>query len=203
LRVDGRQLTVDSSGRRLGIVVMLALGFGSCRQDMHDQPKYEPYERSEIFDDSRASRLPVAGTVARGQLDDDDHLVAGKIGDQFADTFPYAITLDIVQRGQQRYEIYCTPCHGRSGRGNGMIVQRGYRPPPSFHIDRLRQERPGYFYDVIARGFGAMPDYAAQIAVRDRWAIVAYIRALQLSQNATLSDVPPALREELLSAAQR
>jgi mono/diheme cytochrome c family protein len=182
---------------------VLTLGLAACRQDMHDQPRYEPYERSETFADRRASRLPVAGTVARGQLHDDEHLETGRIGDQFADTFPSAVTLDVVQRGQQRYEIYCTPCHGRSGRGNGMIVQRGYRPPPSFHIDRLRQERPGYFYDVITRGFGAMPDYAAQITVRDRWAIVAYIRALQLSQNATLSDVPPAQREELLSAAQR
>lgn len=183
-------------------VVVCALGLGACRQDMHDQPRYEPYERSELFADRRASRLPVAGTVARGQLHEDEHLETGKTGEAFSETFPFAITVEIVQRGQQRYEIYCTPCHGGSGRGNGMIVQRGYRAPPSLHIDRLRNERPGYLYDVITRGFGAMPDYAAQIPVRDRWAVVAYIRALQFSQNATLADVPPAQRGDLLDARQ-
>jgi len=169
---------------------------------MHDQPRYEPYEQSDFFADRRASREPIAGTVAQGQLRDDDLLETGRAGDAFADRFPFPVTLDVVRRGQQRYEIFCTPCHGRSGRGNGMVVERGYRPPPSFHIDRLRNERVGYLYDVIARGFGAMPDYAAQIPVRDRWAVVAYIRALQLSQNATFADVPLKDRGKLAGGAQ-
>jgi len=176
-------------------IAALALGatFGACRQDMHDQPRYEPYER--------LAPPSVAGTVARGHLHDDEFLETGKVGGQFVDAFPLPVVypqdgvpapagsfIDI-RRGRERYEVYCAPCHGLAGRGNGMVVQRGYRPPPSLHIDRLRNERPGYFFDVISRGFGAMPDYAAQINVRDRWAIVAYVRALQLSQNATLADL--------------
>jgi mono/diheme cytochrome c family protein len=172
-----------------------------CRQDMHDQPRYEAYERSEFFPDHRASRDPIAGTVARGQLKEDELLETGKVGDAFADSFPEPVTLEILKRGQQRFEIYCTPCHGRSGRGNGMVVERGYRRPPSFHIDRLRNERPGYLFDVITRGFGSMPDYATQIGVRDRWAVVAYLRALQLSQNARLADVEPSERAALRPGA--
>jgi mono/diheme cytochrome c family protein len=117
------------------------------------------------------------------------------------DVLPVSVTPALLRRGQQRYGIYCTPCHGQTGRGDGMVVQRGYRRPPSFHIDRLRNEKAGYFFDVITSGFGAMPDYAAQIAVPDRWAIVAYLRALQLSENARLEDVPADRRDALTPAS--
>ena len=136
-----------------------------------------------------------------GWLRDDEALHTGKIAGQTVDAFPFAITHADLQRGQQRFNIYCTPCHGRLGDGNGMVVQRGYRQAASFHQDRLRQERVGYFYDVITNGFGAMPDYAAQIPVRDRWLIVAYVRTLQLSQNATVDDVPAGNRAELDASA--
>ena len=172
-----------------------------CRQDMHDAPRYEAFEPSTTFADNRASRTAPAGTVARGWLRDDEALYTGKVGGQNVDAFPFAITHADLQRGQQRFNIYCTPCHGRLGDGNGMVVQRGYRQAASFHQDRLRQERVGYFYDVITNGFGAMPDYATQIPVRDRWLIVAYVRTLQLSQNATVDDVPAGSRSALDAAA--
>jgi mono/diheme cytochrome c family protein len=155
---------------------------------MHDQPKYEPLESSAFFRDGQASRPLVEGTVARGQLQDDDHLYTGKVNGQPATTFPFPITGAMMDRGQQRYNVYCAPCHDRVGNGVGMIVRRGYRQPQSFHIDRLRAAPPGHFYDVITNGFGAMPDYRAQIQPEDRWAVVAYIRALQLSQHATDAD---------------
>jgi mono/diheme cytochrome c family protein len=170
-------------------LLTLSGALAGCRQDMHDQPRYEPYERTDFYADHRSSREPVAGTVARGQLHEDELLETGKVGDTLTETFPFPVTLEVLRRGRQRYEIFCTPCHGLAGAGNGMVVARGYKAPPSFHIDRLRNERPGYYFDVITRGFGAMPDYAMQISVRDRWAIVAYVRALQLSQNATLADL--------------
>jgi len=169
----------------------------SCRQDMHDQPKYQPLEASDFFGDGRASRPLPPGTVARGQLRDDEHLYSGKSGNKFAEALPLAVTPDLLARGQERFNIFCSPCHGRVGAGDGMVVRRGFRHPPSFHIDRLRQEPAGYYFDVITNGFGAMQDYSAQIPVNDRWAIIAYIRALQLSQHATLSDVPEAERTQL------
>ncbi len=175
----------------------LALLVSACRQDMHDAPRYEAYEKSAFFADGRAMRPQVEGTVARGQLRENEALYTGKSGGAFVASYPVSLSEEFVRRGQQRYQIYCTPCHGLTGKGDGMIVRRGYRQPPSFHSDRLRQLPPGYFYDVIAKGFGAMPDYAAQVAVEDRWAIAAYIRALQLSQNATLSDVPADKRAAL------
>jgi len=128
---------------------------------------------------------------------EDAHLYRGRVGEQFATTFPYESPMEIMKRGRARYDIFCSPCHGRVGRGDGMIVRRGYRKPSSFHEDRLREQPAGYFYDVITNGFGTMPDYAAQIAVKDRWAIVAYVKALQLSQNATTADVPAPHRREL------
>jgi hypothetical protein len=164
---------------------------------MHDQPKYEALEASTFFPDGRASRPLVPGTVARGQLREDTHLYEGKIAGKPAETFPFPIDLKTLERGQQRYNIYCSPCHDRVGNGDGMVVRRGFRRPPSYHIERLRQSPPGYLYDVITNGFGAMQDYAAQIPVRDRWAIVAYVRALQLSQNARLNDVPETERQNL------
>ena len=172
----------------------LALAAGAaCRQDMHDQPKYIPLRASSFFADGRSVRPLPEGTVARGHLDDDAAYYTGKGPDgKFLDPLPFPVTRAVINRGQERYNIYCAPCHDRTGNGFGMIVRRGYRRPPPYHIDRLRQVANGYLYDVITNGFGAMPDYAAQVAPADRWAIVAYIRALQLSQNAAVSDVPPA-----------
>lgn len=177
--------------------VLLPLLLAGCRQDMHDQPRYKPLGKSDFFDDQRASRPLVAGTVARGQLHEDAAFYQGKQGQAFVAAFPLPVDAALVARGRQRFGIYCTPCHGQTGHGDGMVVKRGYRRPPSFHQDRLRREKPGYFFDVITNGFGSMPDYAAQIPPADRWAIVAYVRALQLSQYASLDDVPADKRKEL------
>ena len=187
--------------RDAALVLGLAAAAAGCRQDMHDQPKYKPFRPSDFFGDDRSARPLVEDTVARGQLRADATYFTGKQGAMPVDVLPVAVTPALLRRGQQRYGIYCTPCHGQTGRGDGMVVQRGYRRPPSFHIDRLRNEKTGYFFDVITSGFGAMPDYAAQIAVPDRWAIVAYLRALQLSENARLEDVPAERRAELVATA--
>lgn len=171
---------------------------GCDMRDMYDQPKYTPLQKSEFFDDQRSARPLVADTVARGQLRTNTVFYAGLGPDgKPVDAVPLPMTEQLLRRGQERYDIFCAPCHDRIGSGNGMIVQRGFRAPPSLHIQRLRDAPAGYFYDVITRGFGAMPDFAAQITPEDRWAIVAYMRALQLSQNATLADVPPAERQRL------
>lgn len=172
-----------------------------CRQDMHDTPRYEAFEKSGSFPDGRASRSAPAGTVARGWLRDDEALYTGKAAGQVVDQFPFAIAHADLERGQQRFNIYCTPCHGKLGDGHGMVVQRGLRQAASYHQDRLRQEKVGYFFDVITNGFGAMQGYAEQIPVRDRWLIVAYVRALQLSQHASVDDVPADKRAELDAAA--
>jgi mono/diheme cytochrome c family protein len=168
---------------------------------MHDTPRYEAYEKSDFFGDARSMRPQVADTVARGQLREDPVMFAGKQGTGFVSRMPIALTPQVMHRGRERFDIYCAPCHGAAGRGDGVVVRRGYRVPPSFHIDRLRGQADGYFFDVITNGFGVMPDYAAQVAPADRWAIVAYVRALQLSQNATVADVPAARRGELSGAA--
>ena len=169
-----------------------------CRQDMHDNPRHEPLEASRVFADRSSARQPVAGTVARGLLNEDEFLHTGKAGGQPVAEFPFAITRKALDRGQDRYNVFCAPCHSRIGDGNGMVVQRGFqRLPPSFHIDRLRQAPPGYFFDVMTNGFGVMPDYRAQLTAEDRWAVVAYIKALQLSQNATMADVPEAERSRM------
>jgi mono/diheme cytochrome c family protein len=162
----------------------------ACRQDMHQAPRYDPLESSAVLPKGMASQPIVDGTVARGHLNDDEQLYAGKIAGKPADTFPFAITAADLDRGEQRFNIYCSPCHGRTGEGNGMVVQRGFKQAASYHVDRLRQMPVGYFFDVITNGFGAMPDYKAQIPVADRWRIVAYIRALQLSHHASNADVP-------------
>ena len=182
---------------RLCVLCFLCVGGAACRQDMHDQPKYIPLRESTFFDDARSARPIVAGTVARGQLRDDLMLYTGKQSGSDVDTFPFPVTASVMARGQERFNIYCSPCHGRTGQGDGMIVQRGYRRPPTYHQDRLRQAPVGHFFDVITNGFGAMPDYAAQIRPDDRWAIVAYIRALQLSEHASLADVPATQRRTL------
>jgi hypothetical protein len=183
---------------KLGLILCVAIAGAGCRQDMHDQPKYIPLRPSDFFADGRSARPLVTGTVARGHLDDDTLLYTGEGADgKPSNDFPFPVTKEVIERGQNRFNIYCTPCHGRLGNGDGMIVRRGYRKPPSYHIDRLRQVPNGYIFDVITNGFGAMPDYAAQIQTADRWAIVSYVRALQLSQNASINDVPPDGRAQL------
>ena len=179
------------------VVALLGLASTGCRQDMHDQAKAKTLAYSDFFADHRAARPLVPGTVARGQLHLDEQLYTGKINGQYAETFPFAITAEDLRRGQERFNIFCSPCHGRLGDGNGMIVQRGFRRPSSYHEDRLRTAPPGYFFDVITNGFGTMYDYSDRIAPEDRWRIVAYIRALQLSQNADLKDVPDAERDKI------
>jgi mono/diheme cytochrome c family protein len=169
----------------------------ACRQDMHDQPKYVPLRESTFFGDARSARPLVEGTVARGHLRDDALLYTGRVGKEDATAFPFPIDARVLARGRERFDIFCSPCHGRTGQGDGMVVRRGYRRPPSYHQDRLREAPVGHFFDVITNGFGAMPDYASQIAAADRWAIVAYIRALQLSEHATLADVPAGERDRI------
>jgi mono/diheme cytochrome c family protein len=171
-----------------GLLALLMLA--GCRQDMHDQPRFKPLAQSDFYADLRSARPQVPGTVPRGQLHEDTYFYTGKVGNNPGDYMPFPVTEEVLARGQERYNIYCAPCHSRLGDGNGMVVQRGFRPPPSYHTDRLRKAPLGYFYDVITNGFGAMPEYASQIPARDRWMIVAYIRALQLSQNAASADVP-------------
>ena len=186
-----------ASGAVAGCVVVCVVLLGGCRQDMHVQPKILPLAPSQFFDDGRSARPVVPGTIARGHLHTDELLYTGKIKGALADAFPFRITRKDLARGQERFNIYCAPCHGRLGNGQGMIVQRGFPPPPSYHIDRLRQAPAGYFFDVITNGFGTMYSYASRVTPEDRWKIVAYIRALQLSQKAALADVPPAARPPL------
>ena len=177
------------------------IAVGGCRQDMHDQPKYVPLRQSAFFNDARSARPLVEGTIARGQLHDDELLYTGRVNGADAAVFPMPIDDAVMARGQQRFNIYCTPCHGLSGEGDGMIVRRGYRQPPSFHLDRLRTVPVGHFYDVMTNGFGAMPDYRAQVAPRDRWAIAAYVRALQLSQHAPAAELSAEERQKLSQPA--
>ncbi|MGA7380558.1 MAG: cytochrome c [Terriglobales bacterium] len=172
----------------LGLLAVLALA--GCRQDMHDQPRFKPLARSDFYADLRSARAPVEGTVARGQLHEDTYFYTGKMGDAPGDYMPFAVNEEVLARGRERFNIYCSPCHSQLGDGNGVIVQRGFRHPPSYHTERLRKAPLGYFFDVMTNGVGAMPEYASQIPARDRWHIVAYIRALQLSQNAAASDIP-------------
>lgn len=169
-----------------------------CALNMYHQPKYEPLEESEFFQDQRSARPLADHTVARGYLETDQALYAGTNGDGSpVETFPFEITGAVLERGRERYDIYCAPCHSRLGNGQGMIVQRGFKSPASFHIERLREAPVGYYYDVITNGFGAMYSYASRINPEDRWAIIAYIRVLQLSQNGSLEDVPAAERDKL------
>ena len=180
-------------GSRLGklavTISLLALA-GACRQDMHNQPKYRSLRPSTLFADGSSARPLVEGTVARGTLNADEALFTGKLNGVAVKEMPFQITGADLDRGQERFNIYCTPCHDQSGNGRGMVVQRGYRQPPSFHTERLKQADAGYIFDVITNGFGAMPDYKAQIDVRDRWRIIAYLRALQLTQP-TVPEPPP------------
>jgi hypothetical protein len=192
----------ESGTRRAlsGLLVMAALaGLTGCRQQMAEQPSYSPLEASEFFEDGRSARLPVEGTVARGQLRADEHFYTGKIGGEAAALYPFEITREVLQRGRQRYDIYCAPCHATSGRGNGIIVRRGFRPTPSFLDPALVARPAGHYVDVMTSGFGAMPSYAAQVPPSDRWAIAAYIQALQLSQNVDIDELPEERQTELRS----
>lgn len=186
---------VQGRAARCGYSIILAtLSLVGCRLDMHDQPRFKPLAESDFYGDLRSARPPVDGTVARGQLHEDSYFYTGKVGNNPGDYMPFPVTADLLARGRERFNIYCSPCHSRLGDGNGMIVQRGFRAPPSYHTERLRKAPLGYFFDVMTHGFGAMPEYAPQIPPQDRWCIVAYIRALQLSQEATMSDLPPGQR---------
>jgi mono/diheme cytochrome c family protein len=196
-------LNAKTRGRLCACGLAAGLLAAGCRQDMHDQPRYKPFAQSDFFADRRSARPLVDGTIARGHLRDDAVLYTGKADGKPVDAFPVAVTAAVMARGQERFDIFCSPCHGRTGAGDGMIVRRGYRKPPTFHQDRLRQAAPGYTFDVITNGFGAMPDYAQQIPVRDRWAIVAYIKALQRSQNAAVGTVPAGARAALDAAGTR
>ena len=198
--LGGRSLKV----RVLFAVALLAATLSACRQDMHDQPRHEPLEASVLFADGRSSRPLIEGTVARGQLRADRELYTGlDAAGQFVSDLPTPVTRELLERGRSRFNAFCSPCHGRRGDGGGMVVQRGFKQPQSFHQIRLRDTPVGYFYDVISRGFGEMSSYAAQLSARDRWAIVAYIRALQVSRNvplAALTDEERRQLEELASA---
>lgn len=176
--------------RLLALVIVGVLMLAGCQNGMENQPKYEPYEASTLFDNGMASRPLLPNTVARGQLRSNTHLYAGQQEGRQAEEFPFQVTEAVVLRGQERYNIYCTPCHGYSGQGDGIIVQRGLTPPPSLHEERLRGAPVGHLFNVITNGLGTMYSYGERIPPEDRWAIIAYIRALQLSQNATLADVP-------------
>jgi hypothetical protein len=194
---------MGSSARERGTAWLAAAAIivgtllAGCRLDMHLQPKYLPEQPTDFFGDGRSERQPVPGTVARGHLRLDEVLYTGKENGVVVDKFPFSIARADLERGRERYNIYCSPCHDYTGSGRGMIVQRGLPAPPSFHIDRMRQAPAGHFVDVITNGFGAMYSYAARVEPEDRWRITAYIRALQLSQNATVQEVPEAERQKL------
>ena len=177
-------------------VSMAALS--ACRQDMHDQPKYKPQAGSAFFADGRSNRPLLPGTIARGRLGDDVLLETGKENGEFSKVFPFEITADVLERGRSRYGIFCAPCHDDTGSGGGIVVQRGMKQPLSFHIDRLREAGPGYYFDVMTNGFGAMYDYSDRIKTQDRWAIAAYVRVLQRAQSAKLVDVPADKQQTLL-----
>jgi mono/diheme cytochrome c family protein len=186
---------------RTAVAVGLAVAaLAGCRQDMHNQPKYKGFRENVFYADLRSARPLVDGVVARGHLDEDPAFYKGKGPNGPLAANPLGSGADVLARGQERFNIYCSPCHDRTGSGDGMIVQRGYKQPPSFHTDRLRNLPDGYFFQVMTNGFATMPPYRAQVPPRDRWAIVAYIRALQLSQHATLADVPEADRAALGAA---
>ena len=188
-------------GLALACVALAALLIAGCRLDMHVQPKYLPYAATDFFPDGRSERQPVPGTVARGQLRLDELMFTGRENGVVVDKFPFSITKADLDRGRERYNVYCTPCHDYTGSGRGMIVMRGFPQPPSYHIQRLRDAPAGHFFEVITNGFGAMYSYAARIEPADRWRIAAYIRVLQLSRNARIDDVPEAERARMTHAS--
>ena len=198
---DPAKVSVPASVLRGGLILLVALGgFGAlgCRQDMHDQPKLKPYRSSEFFANGSGMRALPAHTVARGSLQEDTHYFTGRMPDgSMATELPMPMTKALLKRGQERFTIYCTPCHGQTGDGRGMVVRRGYKQPTSYHDERLRQVPIGYFFDVMTNGFAVMPSYAPQVPPEDRWAIAAYIRALQLSQHVDASSLTAEQRAAL------
>jgi Cytochrome C oxidase, cbb3-type, subunit III len=193
---------VNQIGRRAAFAtaalgLMFVLG---CRQDMHDEPKFFPQRGTSFYADGRSVRPQVENTVARNQLHEDSYFYTGLENGKEGNTLPFPVTMQVLERGQERYNVYCTPCHSRVGNGEGMIVQRGYAHAGNFHTARLEAAPLGHFFHVITNGYGAMPDYSTQVAPVDRWAIVAYIKALQLSQKATQADVAPGSHVEPLSS---
>jgi mono/diheme cytochrome c family protein len=204
--VEARRVSMG----RLSLFCLLTFAFlisSGCRQDMQDQPRYTSYQRSEFFDNRMASRPPVEGTVARGSLRENVAFYTGKNGTgpqaTLVDTMPIPVNDQVLARGQERYNAFCAACHGMTGKGDGMVVRRGFRAPPPYTNERLLTAPVGHFFDVMTNGFGAMPDYAAQVSVEDRWAIVAYIRALQLSQRTPIAEVPQAERQKLEAGGQK
>ena len=185
------------NGHALRMVALLALSVTACRRDMGQQAYHRPLDASSVFADGRAARPLPDHTIARGQLREDELFFTGHVDGKPVDLFPEPVTPAMIERGRQRFDIYCAVCHGRTGEGNGMIVRRGFPTPPSFHIDRLRSAPAGHFVEVINNGFGLMYSYASRVEPADRWAIAAYIRALQLSQHAGLADVSPDDRAKL------
>ncbi|MDP9049918.1 MAG: cytochrome c [Acidobacteriota bacterium] len=180
-----------------------SMTLAGCRQDMHNQPKFTPQRGTEFYADGRSSRPQVENTVARGQLHEDTYFYTGMQDGKEGNVMPFPVTMEVLQRGQERYNVYCTPCHSRVGNGAGMIVMRGYHPAGNFHSARLLAMPLGHFFTVISNGYGSMPDYSAQVAPVDRWAIVAYIKALQLSQSAKSADAGGAQVESLTDIAER
>jgi len=185
------------------IAATAVLLLAGCRLDMHVQPRYNPYAPSSFFADGRSERPPVEGTVARSEILSGPEAAAntGTLAGRELDAFPFPISRVVLDRGRERFNIFCAPCHGLGGDGDGMIVQRGFQQPPSYHIDRLRDASVGHFFNVITNGSGAMYPYGYRVLPRDRWAIIAYIRALQMSRRATINDLPEEEREKLLRAS--
>jgi mono/diheme cytochrome c family protein len=178
--------------------VCALFGLVACQQaSLQDQPRYQPLEASDFYANGMASRTPLPGTIARGQLREDTHLYTGRVNGELATTFPFEITRADMERGQERFNIFCSPCHGRAGDGFGMIVQRGLKQPPSFHEPQLVDAPVGHFFDVITNGVGIMLDYSMQIKPEDRWRVAAYVRALQLSQGAQAAALPANVRAKL------
>lgn len=184
------------------LVTALALGAAGCTRDMQDQPKYKNLRPSGLFADGMSARSQQEGTIAQGQLRQDPHFFEGKVDGKHVTEFPMKVDRPLLERGRERYDIFCAVCHGATGEGDGMVVRRGFPVPPSYHIDRLKDAPAGYFYDVITNGFGRMYGYAAEIQPRDRWAITAYIRALQMSRNVPVSELTAAEREALDAPAE-
>jgi cytochrome c553 len=194
-------LLFSISMRRSLPVVLIVTVAVACNQQMNNEPRYDPLESSDFFADGMTARPRVPGTIAREHLRIDEAFFTGISGGRPVNEFPFPVTRGTLQRGRERFDIFCSPCHGRVGQGDGMVVSRGFRSPPSYHLDRLREAPIGHFVDVMSNGFGAMPSYASRVPPQDRWAIAAYIRALQLSQRATLADVPEAERQTLRGEA--
>lgn len=180
-----------------GMMVLLLVMASGCRKGMVENGKVKPLERSDFFSNGMTARQPVEGTVARGEFNADTAYFQGEIDGRLVTGFPMPVTLELLKRGQERFDIFCSACHGRTGSGNGMIVQRGFPAPPTYHQERLRDVPPGYLFGVMTRGYGVMYSYAGRVPPADRWAIAAYIRALQYSQNARWNDVPESEQNHL------